>query len=258
MSDRPSPWFRRVAARPDATSRVLAFHHAGAGAAFYRSWLATLPPSIEGVVALLPGREHRLAESPLHDAERVVAAICAAIEPWLDRPVAFFGHSMGAMLAFEVVRALRAAGAPQPVHLFVSAHRAPHLPHGSPRTADMSQAEFLRWLQVLGGTQPELLANAELMELVLPALRADFAICEGYRYRDEAPLSIPITAYAGQADAMVGPEAVLRWSEHTTARFRGQVFPGDHFFLQPAREQLLSEISATCLEGARAGAAASR
>jgi medium-chain acyl-[acyl-carrier-protein] hydrolase len=165
------------------------------------------------------------------------------IQPHLMRPFAFFGHSMGALIGFELTRYLRCQGALLPMQLFVSAHRAPHLPDPKPPIYDLPDAQFLEELRLLNGMPGEVLENAELMELMLPLLRADFAIAETYAYTDDAPLSCPISAFGGLEDDEVSQEETAAWRKQTLNAFTLRMLPGDHFFLFKQRSALLQAIS---------------
>jgi medium-chain acyl-[acyl-carrier-protein] hydrolase len=196
------------------------------------------------VIAIrLPGRESRLREPPLCTISDIVAALIIDIPPWLDRPHAWFGHSFGALIAYEMCRALRRAHLPNPARLVVSSRRAPHLP---PRTRPVHGAplpEFLRRLRDLNGMPPEILDDEELMAGLLPMLRADFTAVETYTYRSAPPLECPISVYGGQADPYVTIPELHAWREHTKASCRVQTFSGGHFFLRDAAGQVLSLIA---------------
>jgi surfactin synthase thioesterase subunit len=205
---------------------------------------------------LLPGRGKRLREAPETDLERLLAGLSPALRSLADRPIAFFGHSLGALLAFEVTRAWRAANAPMPAHLFLSGSRPPQAPRNRPALRDAPRAEFLAALQDLGGTPPEILAHAELLELVLPALRGDFALSEHYCYRPEPPLDVPFTLMGGVEDPRVAPSALEGWREQTRGSCRTRTFPGGHFYLEAQAPAVVAEIAGT-LTSARPAASPS-
>jgi medium-chain acyl-[acyl-carrier-protein] hydrolase len=240
-----NPWFRRYPARQPPEARLIGFHHAGGSASFFRTWSAALPAGLEIVGVQLPGREERLGEPPLRSVAQVVDELARHIGPLLDLPCSFFGHSMGAMLAFELTRALRRAGRATPQRLFVSGRWAPQLPDPSGPLSDLPRDEFIDEVRRLGGTPAEVLAHGELLELLLPTLRADFALCESYRYDNEAPLDTAVIAFAGLDDPGVTVASVQQWSVQTTAEFRARFLPGGHFFVNSARPELLAELSAT-------------
>jgi medium-chain acyl-[acyl-carrier-protein] hydrolase len=200
--------------------------------------------SVADVYAVqLPGREGRLREAPHTDFQRLMAATYGALRPYLDAPFALFGHSMGALLAFEFARRLRQEGGPAPLLLFVSGHRAPHLPSPHPPIAHLPDAEFVAEVrQRYDGVPDQVLEHAELMDLLLPGLRADMAVVEGYRFVDEPPLHCPVSAYAGCGDPEAAEPELAAWRVQTSGSFRLHRFPGTHFYLRNARTELLAAI----------------
>jgi medium-chain acyl-[acyl-carrier-protein] hydrolase len=174
--------------------------------------------------------------------DSLVDALTQAIVLWLDRPFVFFGHSMGAMVAFELVRRLRAEGRPLPMHLLVSGRRAPQIPNDEPELHALPEKDLIKELRVLNGTPPELLEDHSFMALLLPVLRADLAVCETYRYRPHVPLDIPISAFGGADDPEVSVDRLSAWREQTLAPFQQFVMPGDHFFLHSSEQALVGAI----------------
>ncbi|MEI9989091.1 MAG: alpha/beta fold hydrolase [Rhizomicrobium sp.] len=215
--------------------------YAGGGTSIYRSWPKALPGV--AVYALgLPGREGRLAEEPFAEIGALVAATAAAILTVGPEPYALFGHSMGALVAFETARRLRHQDAVAPAHLFVSGFRAPHLPDPKPPLHDLPHARFIDELRRINGDAFDPDGHSELLELMLPTLRADFRLVQTYAYRAEPPLVSPITAFGGLGDTDVDEQQLLGWRRHTSASFALKLFPGGHFFLQTAADNLLKEI----------------
>jgi medium-chain acyl-[acyl-carrier-protein] hydrolase len=221
------------------------FAHAGSGPAAFVSWPRLLPEHIETHAVLLPGRGKRLREAPVTDMAQLLSRLAPELRSLADRPIAFFGHSLGALLAFEVARAWRAAAAGMPAHLFLSGSRPPQLPRNRPPLRDASQAEFLAALQDFGGTPPEILANSELLPLILPALRGDFALAEQYRYQPEPALDIPFTLMGGSEDPRVSPATLQGWREQTRGVCRTRIFPGGHFYLEAQAPAVAAEIAGT-------------
>jgi medium-chain acyl-[acyl-carrier-protein] hydrolase len=170
-----------------------------------------------------------------------------AIRDHLNPPYIVFGHSMGALLAFELARAIRANDDPPPATLIVSGHRAPQLPDPEKPIHDLDEDEFLAHLDRLAGTPREVLQNEELCALLLPILRADFELCENYTYVSQSPLECPIVVYRGREDSRTPTKLVEPWSEQTIAGCAFRSFAGDHFFLQSARAELLADLRARCL-----------
>lgn len=233
--------------------RLLCFPHAGGGASSFRPWAEPLRPEIEVCAVQPPGREERIGEAPISSLRTLIAALVEHTASVRAAPYAFFGHSVGALVAFELARALRREGEPLPVHLFVSGAVAPHLPDTDPPLASSSDAELLARLRQHRGTPSAILEHPELMELILPTLRADLALRDGYRHEGEPPLDLPITAFGGREDPEVSQQALEAWRAHTRGRFAVRRFPGGHFFVRSARASVLSAIqSELSPHGARA------
>lgn len=226
-----SAWFRTARPRPEATCRLYVFPHAGGSAAAYARWAQLLPDDIEVTAVQLPGRQDRRATPPFTDLDTLVEAVYEALEEDLDgRPFAFFGHSMGALIAYRLTVALRKDGARGPALLAVSgweggAHRTSPVP-----VEQLPDDEFLERVAEFGGLPPELTANSELLELVLPMLRADFTVVNGYT-DDGARADVPVVAYGGALDPAVGGGRLGAWAQRTDS-FLGHIeFPGGHFYL---------------------------
>jgi medium-chain acyl-[acyl-carrier-protein] hydrolase len=236
-------WVAVRAARPSASVRLFCFPNAGGGAQAYHRWGDSAPPSVEVCAVRLPGREARLAEPAFKSIRPLVAALAEALLPHLDRPFAFFGHSMGAKVAFELARHLRSARGVEPVHLFVSGCKGPRLPRDSRPIHALPEPEFIEELRRLDGTPPEVLEHPELMKLMIPLLRADFELVETYEYLPGRLLDCPVSAYGGLEDVDVPGEQLGEWRAETTGAFNQRMFPGGHFYLQAARERLLQMLS---------------
>jgi len=233
-----SCWVQVSRPRPAARLRLICLPPAGGGASRYRDWPAHLPDDVEVVSVQLPGRENRFNEPVIESMEELVGPLLDGLVGHLVPPFALFGHSMGALIAFELVRRMRPRGV-APVHLFASGCRAPHLPSRSPDRHTLPAPEFLTAIQELGGIPPELLAEREFLDTMLPSLRGDCTLVETYAFRPQAPLSCPVSAFGGLLDEEVPPEDVAAWSCHTTGPFRVHLLPGDHFFVNSARPDLL-------------------
>jgi surfactin synthase thioesterase subunit len=232
--------------RPDASVRLFCFPHAGGAAASYVGWSRALEnQSIEIVAAQLPGRSGLAGDAPRDDLELIVDAFADAMAPMLDRPFALFGHSLGALVAFELARALRDRDATAPIHLFVSGAFAPQLPADSaPLRSIEGDAAFLEAVAAKYGGVPRIvLEQADLRASMVPALRADLALTETYTYRHAPPLPCPISAYAGASDPIVTPERLAEWREQTCAEFSCRLFDGHHFYLNRARDPLLADVT---------------
>lgn len=192
----------------------------------------------------LPGRGTRFKQAPFTRIEPLVEAIALALLPELDKPFAFFGHSMGALVSFELARLLRKQSSPQPQHISVSGRRAPEIPDREPPIHALPEAEFVETLcRRYNGMPSEVLENAELMELFLPILRADFEVLETYVYKNEPAFDFPITAFGGLQDTEATRQDLEAWAQHTTADFKLHVFPGNHFFIHSDQELLLGALT---------------
>lgn len=239
----PNKWLQYWQRRPKARIRLFCLPYAGGGASIYRTWPEHLPPEIEVCPLQLPGREARIAEAPYSDLPTLIENLTTALSPFLDMPYAFFGHSMGALIAFELTRHLRKIGhSPLPAQLFVSGRGAPQLPESHPPTSHLPVPEFIEELRRLKGTPEAVLQNAELLHLLLPLLRADFSVCETYLYTQEPALACPITAFGGIYDTDVTRSMVTAWKEQTSSTFKVRFFNGDHFFLYKEQASLLTAL----------------
>ena len=223
--------------------RLFCFPYAGGRAAVFRTWPDELPAEIEFYAIELPSRGRRIKEPPITRMEPMVRGISDAIGPLLDKPFCCFGHSMGALTSFELARLLRREGRPQPSHLFVSGATAPQVEDAHPVNYDLPEPEFVDVLRRLNGTPSEVLENEELLQLMLPTLRADFELLQVYKYEDEPPFSFPITAFGGLQDKEVSRQDLEAWRVHTAGNFILRNFPGDHFFLHSDRSRLLWAMS---------------
>lgn len=191
----------------------------------------------------LPGRENRLREQPFRAMAPLVAALADQVEPLLDRPYCIFGHSMGALIAFELVRELRQRGLAEPARLFASGASAPQIPRDEPPLHALPDDEFVRQLtERYQGIPKEVLEHRELLDLVLPTLRADLAAIETYVYRDGPPLACGVSAFAGDQDSHVTPDELSAWSEVTSGPFESARFAGDHFYLHERRDDVLQAV----------------
>jgi len=237
-------WFPNRKPNPQAHLRLFCFPYAGGGASIFRLWAKELPSEIEVCPVQLPGRESRLREPPFKQLSPLIEALMEVLLPYLDRPFAFFGYSMGALISFELTRQLRRQSFPIPSHLFIACRRAPQIPYPKPFTYQLPEAEFLEDLRLKGGTPEAVLQNPELIKLLLPIVRADLAINDTYSYTTEPPLDCPISVLGTSEDQEVNPEQLDAWREQTTNAFSIQMFQGNHFFLiNEGRAILLQAIS---------------
>jgi medium-chain acyl-[acyl-carrier-protein] hydrolase len=228
---------------PNARLRLFCFPYAGGGATIFSPWARALPPDVEVVAVQPPGREARITEKPYGDLAELVAAMHPQLLPHFDLPFAFYGHSNGGLMAYELARTLRRTGGPMPRHLFIGGRPAPQLPADEEQIHALPHDEFIAALRRFAGTPEEILQHAEIMELIEPVLRADFSLGETYRWIPEPPLDLPISAYGGQRDEEVAPDEVEAWREQTSGEFRFRMFPGDHFFINGDRALVLQEMT---------------
>lgn len=234
-------WFPSTTRR-DARLRLICLPYAGGGAATFRPWAGLMPPDIEVVPVRLPGREDWQTQSRYRRLTGLVEPLCDAFAPIASRPYAVFGHSMGALIGFELVRACRRRAMRLPVHLFVSACSAPHAPAERGVPFDLPEPDFISGLLRLNNAIEMVVKEPALLEMLLPTIRADFELCQTYVYHPEPPLPCPITAFGGRGDDRVPLDGLLAWKVQTSAAFAVRRFDGDHFFLNSARRLVLGAL----------------
>jgi len=237
-----NPWFAHAKPRAGARVRLFCFPYAGGSAVIFRNWAKVLPQSVEVCPIQLPGRGARVREEPFTSMSRLVDALATASSAHLDKPFAFFGHSMGATISFELAHKLYVERGLHPVHMFVSGRRAPQIPDDEPPTFNLPDHEFVEELRRLEGTSPAILCNRELLEVLLPLLRADFELIQAYQYRARSRLECPIMAMGGLADKDVSQEQLEAWRKQSTGQFNIHMFPGNHFFLHEEEKKILQII----------------
>lgn len=228
MADEQSKWIRRYRSAPEAAVQLVCLPHAGGTASYYRPMATRLFPAVDVLTVQYPGRQDRVREPCIDDFTELADRTFDAVRPALDRPVALFGHSMGALLAFEVAKRLEADGI-VPLALFASGRRPPGWPHREPpHTA--TDEELIAEIATLDGTEQRLLENEDIRELFLPALRGDYQALSTYRLHG-ARLTCPVVSLTGDNDERVSVDDAAAWAEHTTGPFDRHVFPGGHFYL---------------------------
>lgn len=238
-----SSWVRIFKPQRDAVLRMFCFPYAGGGAQGFAKWPANLPESVELCALQLPGRETRMRELPLSSADSLVSAMMPALLPLMDKPFVLFGHSMGAIVAFELARRLEEVHGIVPECLIASARVAPHVAIPRPPINRLAQAEFIDGLKSMNGTPKEILEDEGLMALISPMLRADFAVHEEYVYSPGPPLLCDILAFGGLQDSEAGRAGVGAWSDYTAKKFALRMVPGGHFFIQSAQSLFLRMLS---------------
>lgn len=241
-------WLRRLQPNPKARFRLFCFHFAGGSASAYRTWpavMSAIRADVEVCAIQLPGRENRIRESPFTQTTPLVSTLSNVLQSEFDRPFAFFGHSMGAIVAYELAQSLQRTGSSHLKHLFVSGRRAPFLDERMPLLHQIRGDEaFLRGIQQRYNNLPEfLLQDAELQALFLPLLRADFTLVETYRPSSLAPLPCPVTVLGGDGDPVANQGELEAWRTLTKGGFALHLFPGDHFYLQKHTSMLIEKIA---------------
>lgn len=236
-----SDWLISLGPRGEATTRLFCFPPAASSVSEFCDWPTRLPESIEVVGVQLPGRQFRIRERPFETLQPLMDVLLREIVPELTPRYAFFGHSMGALVAFELARALRRGGHALPSYLILAGHRAPHVPSTSSRLHHLPDQELLAGITRLNGLPHQVLQQRELMSLILPLLRADLAVCETYRYAAEPPLPCPMAAFGGSAE--VTRNELEEWRQHTSAGFCSTLFHGEHFFIRSAQHQVLARVA---------------
>ena len=226
---------------PNSRMRLFCLPYAGGGASTYRSWQGSFPAEFEVCCVQLPGRENRLMDPLFTKMDPLVEALAEALVSALDRPFALFGHSMGGLIAYELARRLQSGYRMAPQHLFVSGCRAPEVPdpiqwHG------LGDRELMAELREVPGFPSEILQHAELMQLLLPIIRADSAVTETYVYRQAEPFHFPLTAFASERDELISMASIAPWRNHTSAAYDLKLVDGPHLFVREQAPQMIRVI----------------
>ncbi|HVG21614.1 MAG TPA: alpha/beta fold hydrolase [Blastocatellia bacterium] len=237
-----SPWLATCRPNSKAAIRLFCFPYAGGSDSIFRSWQGSFPDAIEVCPVQLPGRGARIMEPPFTEIGPLLQDATVALAPYLDKPFAIFGHSMGALIGFEMARLLRRDYALQPIHLFVSGRCSPQTTIER-NAKEPSDAEFINLLSRYNSALREVIEDPELMELMLPVIRADYTMCRSYQYSPAPPFDCSITALGGLLDPTVGRKCIEGWREHTRDTFIMRMLPGDHFFVNSERALVLAAIA---------------
>ena len=237
-----SVWFPFGKPSLRARQTIFCIPFAGGSAAVYRPLAELMPPDIEVCPIELPGRATRIREQPFTHATLLATAIAQALRPFVHRPYSIFGYSLGALMALEVARQIRREQRPLPEHLFVAARHAAHLPSPHPTRYKRTDAELIEELRHLGGTPAEVLANQDLLQFLLPFLRADFTLDDTYEHQNEPALCCPLTAFGGLEDPGVSRPSLEAWRVHSTGVCRAYLYPGGHFFIPEAWPRIAEAI----------------
>jgi medium-chain acyl-[acyl-carrier-protein] hydrolase len=235
-------WVTRPLPRPDARLRLFCLPYAGGGASLFRAWAKQFAADVEVCPVQLPGRESRLFETRYRRIGPLVQALVFELGNEFVRPFALFGHSLGALVAYELARWSQSTGASGLAALYVSGHRAPHLPNRHPMIHTLPDDQFVRELRRLDGTPAEVLEDEELRELMLPLLRADFALAETYEHEPGELLDCPVKAFGGRGDWVVAEDEIVAWRACTRGPFSHRMLPGGHFLVDSASGLLVEQL----------------
>lgn len=230
--------------------KLFSFYCAGANISMFNSWRKNSPEGLDVIPVELPGRGSKMSQPLLDNIYKIVNTIAPKLEQQLTGPFAFLGHSMGALVAYELARYLRRHDEDLPLHLFVASHSAPHLFRRTKPLYKLPEKEFITELKKMNGTPDEVLDNKDLMGFLIPILRSDFKACETYKWKVDLPLPCGITAFGGVDDESVTANDLKMWEQHTTGSFELRPFPGDHFFLYEQQDEILNHVSKTLVRNA--------
>lgn len=237
-----SNWIVCPKPRAGAKIQLICLPFAGGGSNSFRNWVSLLPASVELIAVEIPGRGQRMLEPLRHRMQELIPDMANAVQQAIRLPFALFGHSMGTLLGYELTHHLHREFEQLPEHLFFSGRGAPHLPGKEAPIHQLPDDEFFEQIKNYNGTPREVLEHEELMELMLPVLRADFEVCETYRFREYPPLPVPLTVFGGLQDVGAPRDYLQAWKAYTGADFNLRMFPGDHFYLINQHVALLQSI----------------
>ncbi|MFE2107825.1 thioesterase II family protein [Kitasatospora sp. NPDC059463] len=236
-------WIRRFHPRPDAAVRLVCLPHAGGSASYFLPVSRAMPPSVDVLCVQYPGRQDRRAEPLVDNVPDLADQVLAALLPWTDRPLAFFGHSLGATLAFEVARRLERQKGLVAAGLFASGRRAPST-HRVETVHLRDDDGLIADIRELSGTDDRLLGDEEILRMILPATRADYRAAETYAYEPGEALRCPLSALVGDDDPKVTVAEAAAWADHTEGPFDLRVFPGGHFYLADHQAAVIEAVTA--------------
>jgi medium-chain acyl-[acyl-carrier-protein] hydrolase len=240
-------WLPLYQHEPDANLRLFCFPHAGGNAQAFRTWPKWLGPKYEVCAVQTPGRWNRYQEPPISHFPTLVEMVTSALKDDFAQPFALFGHSVGALLAFEVARDLRRKGLPEPQYLFLAGRRAPNIHQSEPPIRSLSDEALIAFIADRFGAIPEpVLNDPEMLKMIMPLLRADLELAQNHTYVAEPPLKCPIAVFGGTSDRTTLPSWLEAWREQTSAHFNVEIFPGGHFFLDTARDHVLTSVDRLC------------
>ena len=236
-------WFIPFKQEKSSYIRLFCFHYGGGSASAYRDWAKDLIEHVDLVAVQLPGRESRFGEPLLDNVSQVATELYKNFNSYLEKPFVFFGHSIGALIAFEFVRLLRKNGVPQPKHLIVSSTKAPQVPLKKAPIHHLPDPELIEKIREYNGIPSNILEDQELMSIFLPIIRADFSISETYQYTAEKSLTCPITALGGLNDDSFDQADLIKWEEQSISQFEYYLLPGDHFFIRSSYQEVITIVN---------------
>ncbi len=242
MNTKFNRWVTCPFPQPEAELRIFCFPFAGGGASIYRGWGKLFGSKVEVCPIQLPGRENRFSEPAFKEARALAQALASQLQLYSDKPFVMYGHSMGALVAFELTRVLQANGMTMPEALILGAHRAAHLPRTRETLYNLDDKAFIDRLQRFGGFPEEVLASADLLQFLMPTLKADFTLCDTYVYTEQEPLNCPIHIFAGAADPEAPPAVMEAWCQHSNTDTQMHIFQAGHFFIRSDLERVVDTL----------------
>jgi medium-chain acyl-[acyl-carrier-protein] hydrolase len=227
-----NPWVVCRRPRPDARVRLFCFPYAGGGASIFQRWPEYFPEDIELNAIQLPGHETRICDPPHSGLHPLLCELAEVLQPHLSRPFALLGHSMGALISYELTRRIRRDVGVLPTVLFLSGLRALQIPNPDPPLHSLSDPDFIQQMQTRYGMPATLRQESELLELFMPLLRANFQMCETYTYLPEPPLDCPLSVFGGLQDPRISREDLAAWKLQTRRELRLRMIEGGHYFFE--------------------------
>ena len=243
FNNKITPWLHGMQKDSDVDFRLFCFSYAGGGASTYLRWRAHISKSTDICAVQPPGREGRISESPISDLKILISNIADVITPHTNIPYAFFGHCNGALISYELFRELRRRGVTLPEHMFISSFRSPERVNINKVLNDLPESEFLSLLRTYGGIPDSILNDKEIIQSLMPTLRADFSLHENYRYTEEEKINCPLTIYGGLKDNIVPRKELVGWRDMTSAGAKIKLFPGGHFFIDSHTKSVVKSIN---------------
>lgn len=242
LNNNINAWIDRCFSKRNPSLRMFCFPYAGGSSQAFYSWGDKIPDAVELCPIQLPGRGSRFQEEPHRKIAPLITALSEAILPEMDRPCAFFGHSMGSIIAYELAQHLRQTAGICPSHLFVSGRGAPHVPPRRKPIYNLDEAEFIKELREFDGTPEEIFSDKDLLDLLIPQLRADFELVDTHRFDEHPLLECPVTAIGGLSEVSVSRDDIEAWRKHTAGDFSAHMLPGNHFFIKQSENLLLQVV----------------